>query len=171
MDQSVLEKVKRNYRKRILRKLLQEGDDLIKHLKQINLLEVVNNVADAWDHVDSSTLRASWNKLLPNVNDSSAHTPGFKDFVDDFNELDIEVSEDDVAAWFNEDGPGYEHLHDQGIVDLIINPPADDSDDECVLAEEDNPSTSHSSVSRGGCYFENFKLEISTTRDFCNWVY
>ena len=146
MDQSVLEKVKRNYRKRILRKLLQKGDDLIKHLKQIDLLEVVNNIADAWDHVDSSTLRASWNKLLPNVNDSSAHTPGFKDFVDDFNELHIEVSEDDVAAWFNEDGPGYEHLHDQGIVDLIINPPAaDDSDDECVLAEEDNPSTSHSS--------------------------
>ena len=154
MDQGVLEKLKRIYRKGILRNLLNEGNNLIKFLKQINLLEVVNNIADAWDQVDSKSLRASWNKLLKNINSSPANSPGFEDFVNDFSAMNIDVSEDDMVAWFNEDGPGYEHLHDQGIVDLVINPHADGSDDEnddCVMAEE-IPSSSQPSVSDADAY-------------------
>ena len=44
----------------------------------------------------------------------------------------MEVSSKEIDDWFSMDGPGYEHLDDNGIVDLIVN--ADvaepDSDEE-----------------------------------------
>ena len=64
MDQGVLEKMKRNYWKTILKKLLEVDDDLILHLKKINMLEVVEYISDAWNRVDE----AAWCHLCPNEN-------------------------------------------------------------------------------------------------------
>ena len=43
------------------------------------------------------------------------------DFIQKFSEIRLEVTRADIANWMNSDGPGYEHLSDQGIVDLVLD--------------------------------------------------
>ncbi|CAB3220360.1 unnamed protein product [Arctia plantaginis] len=67
MDQSVIETMKRHYRRQLLRKLLIEGAEdeelvLANHSK-INLKDCCNMVAEAWSLVTAVTLRRAWNKL------------------------------------------------------------------------------------------------------------
>ena len=64
MDQGVLESMKRIYRKTILKKLLEVDDDLIPHLKKINMLQVVEYISDAWNRVSVATLQNAWNSIL-----------------------------------------------------------------------------------------------------------
>ena len=41
------------------------------------------------------------------------------DFVEQFAALNIELTTFDIDGWFRADGPGYEYLEEQGIVDLV----------------------------------------------------
>ena len=43
------------------------------------------------------------------------------DFIQKFSEIRLEVTRVDIANRVNSDGPGYEHLSDQGIVDLVLD--------------------------------------------------
>ena len=63
MDQSVIETVRRLYRKDPLRKVLL---DEVEHstAMQNDLKECCMTVADAWNFVQVSTLKRSWNKIL-----------------------------------------------------------------------------------------------------------
>ena len=63
MDKSVNENVKRLYRKQLLRKILLHK---VEHstTMQIDLKECCMRVADAWNLVQVSTLKRSWNKIL-----------------------------------------------------------------------------------------------------------
>ena len=49
-----------------------------------------------------------------------------------FDSLNMNVTSSDVEAWFQGDGPGYEHLNDQGIIELVTAAGDDNqqSDDE-----------------------------------------
>lgn len=67
MDQGVLETLKRNYRRKLLSTVIQEiedGQNLIKKLKSINLKDVAYWVARAWADVGAQTIAKSWHKLL-----------------------------------------------------------------------------------------------------------
>lgn len=67
MDQSVIESLKRRYRKKFLQQLLSAEEDisLKQFWKQYNMKHVVDNVSDAWSDVSEETLKRSWNKLWP----------------------------------------------------------------------------------------------------------
>ena len=41
------------------------------------------------------------------------------EFVEQFAALNIELTTSDVDGWFQADGPGHEHMDQQGIVDLV----------------------------------------------------
>ena len=41
------------------------------------------------------------------------------DFVEQFASLSIELMNSDIDGWFHANGPGYEYLDEQGIVDLV----------------------------------------------------
>ena len=41
------------------------------------------------------------------------------DFIEQFGALNIELTTSDIDGWFHADGPGYEYLYEQGIVDLV----------------------------------------------------
>ena len=41
------------------------------------------------------------------------------DFVEEFAAPNIELTSSDIDGWFHADGPGYEYLDEQGIIDLI----------------------------------------------------
>ena len=66
MDQGVLECLKRIYRKSVLRELISHTeDDMLGFLKKIDMLMVVEKIANAWEQVSPETLRKSWSKLVP----------------------------------------------------------------------------------------------------------
>ena len=79
MDQGVLESMKHRYRKKLLHRLIiadEMGTSIIDFLKTVDMKMVIELVAEAWDEISSSTLRRSWEKIIPlfsNSFDSGKH--------------------------------------------------------------------------------------------------
>lgn len=71
------------------------------------------------DEISSETTHKSWGMLLLTENNSTDNAVVLiavtTDFIEQFAVLTI--SEAEINDWFNENGPGYEHLNDQGIVE------------------------------------------------------
>lgn len=68
MDQSVLQSIKKRYKKKLLRRLIIEddlGESIVSFLKRVNMKVVVNLVAEAWGEISNETLRRSWQKIIP----------------------------------------------------------------------------------------------------------
>ena len=55
------------------------------------------------------------------------------EFVQQFARLNITFTEDDIQRWMSCDGPGYEHMDEQGIVELVTG----DNEKEAVEVVED----------------------------------
>ena len=64
MDQGVIATVKRNYRSSILRKFIEEGNDLKTFFKGLSVLDAIYKTAAAWDKVKPTTMRKSWKKYF-----------------------------------------------------------------------------------------------------------
>ena len=149
MDQGVLECLKRIYRQHLLRDLISHIDtEMIPFLRSFNMRDVVDRTALAWEQVSRETLQKSWDKLMPAV----AH--------DEDDELEIEIAPaelmlhdlqlldptstvGDVHDWFSNDGPGYEHMDDQGIVEFVKAGPdgpqeitSDDDEHDVLIVEQ-----------------------------------
>ena len=62
------------------------------------------------------------------------------DFVEQFAALNIELTTSDIDGWFHADGPGYEYLDEQGIVDLVSVAEGNECDEE----ENADENTQHS---------------------------
>lgn len=127
MDQGVLENLKRNYRKQLLRDLIgQEDTDMVPYVRVINMKDVVDRYVVAWDSITEETLRRSWKKLTPN---EETNVEGRDSTIDisvtdealmtGLTEIAGESSIDDLKEWFGSDGVSYEHLDDEGIVQHV----------------------------------------------------
>lgn len=82
MDQGVLQALKRRYKKKLLRRLIIEDDrgvSVIDFLKTINMKTVADFIAEAWDEIQPSTLRKSWQKILPLPLKTSTNTRSLSD--------------------------------------------------------------------------------------------
>ncbi|GBP29919.1 Jerky protein homolog-like [Eumeta japonica] len=143
MDQSVIETMKRHYRRQLLRKLLIGGAEdeelvLANHSK-INLKDSCYMVAEAWSLVTPVTLRRAWNKLkgLPSEKNKKKESEEnekqeYGEDDDDEDALSLEeirkndckipgcteVSAEDVGEWMACDtsDPGFQILNDDEIV-------------------------------------------------------
>ena len=62
------------------------------------------------------------------------------DFVEQLAALNIELTTSDIDGWFHADGPGYEYLDEQGVVDLISVAEGNECDEE----EDADENTQHS---------------------------
>ena len=70
MDQGVIQAVKLRYRKKLLRKLIIEderGASLVDFIKSVDMKKVAYLAAEAWEEIPPSTLRKSWQKILPRI--------------------------------------------------------------------------------------------------------
>ncbi|XP_046684931.1 jerky protein homolog-like, partial [Homalodisca vitripennis] len=69
MDQGVLQALKQNYRKKLLRSLLEENEDLtiLQKLKKITIKDVIFWVAEAWENTSVGALQKSWKNLWPDL--------------------------------------------------------------------------------------------------------
>ena len=61
-------------------------------------------------------------------------------FVEQFAALKIELTTSDIDGWLHADGPGYEYLDEQGIVDLVLVAEGN----ECDKEKDADENTQHS---------------------------
>ena len=135
MDQGVLESMKRVYRKNLLRDFISKtSNEMIPFLKEMNMLDVINRISIAWDQVASDTIRKSWGKLIPlPVPDVNEGMPdASEELMELLTELDVDASQKDINDWFENDGPGYEHLNDESIIGYVSKADDAEKDDEDV---------------------------------------
>ena len=87
---------------------------------------MVTVVNAAWNLVSSETIKKSWNKLIPlqqpsELQEQSQNVDFMSDFIQKFSEIRLGMTSVDIANWMNSVGPGYEHLSDQGFVDIVLD--------------------------------------------------
>ena len=66
MDQSIIECIKRHYRRQLLRKLLLADEDeegTVAYHKKIDLKDCCYIIADSWNLIKPVTLKREWNKI------------------------------------------------------------------------------------------------------------
>ena len=69
MDQGVIEKMKRVYRKRMLRRLLlaeRDEESVLQFVKNLSLKDAIYMVADGWGSLTDDNLKNAWKTLWPN---------------------------------------------------------------------------------------------------------
>ena len=149
MDQGVLECIKRVYRKSILRDLVSQSTFTIQDfLKRIDMIKIVDTVASAWDMVTPTAIRNSWKKLMPIPSSPMQNSDPLEEttnseFIQQFSRMNITFTDDDIQNWMSCDGPGYEHMDEQGIVALISGDNEEEGDEnEEVEDEHDVPQSS-----------------------------
>lgn len=131
MDQSVIETLKRLYRKQFLRRLLSVDEDNVEvvllFFKQINLKECCYMVVDAWDLIERKTLNKAWNRILKREHENSI-TDTDDSVLEDINELmtNIQICQecdaDDMKEWLTCDSndQGFQIMSDDEIVENIL---------------------------------------------------
>ncbi|GBN21117.1 hypothetical protein AVEN_3277-1 [Araneus ventricosus] len=73
MDQNVIQNIKLGYRKLLLANILNDtvhNENLVKTLKNVNLKDVVFNLANCWAPVSTLLINKAWKNLFPNFIDS-----------------------------------------------------------------------------------------------------
>lgn len=170
MDQGIIVKCKKLYRKQVLQRLLiaeRDEDSVITFSKQLNLKDCCHMLADSWDSLTKENLKNGWNKLWKiqddkqiesvqgeNMTDIAAicqNIPGFE-----------ECDEQDVNEWLESDHnlQGHQIYEDDEIVDVVSNM-ADDNAEDSSDDDHDNddPKPSHSdafnSLETAMKWFEN----------------
>lgn len=151
MDQGVIEKLKRMYRKQILRRLLlaedNTEDSVVLFSKALNLKHCSYMLADAWDSLTEKNLKNSWNKLWPPSVESEQETveeiprADLPEFVELFNSIPgfTDCNEKDAIDWINNDAndPGYQILDDDEIVSSLMIP-GEENDNDDSSSDEDS---------------------------------
>lgn len=152
MDQGVIEKLKRMYRKQMLRRLLLAEDDaesVVEFSKKLNLKDSCYMLADSWDLLTRENLKKAWNKLWPEDSGTQEHNENetaTADNVKDVTELCQSIpgfqdcDETDAVEWLNIDAndQGYEIFNDDDIVSSVVVPDdQEDNDSEDDVADDD----------------------------------
>lgn len=145
MDQGVIAKTKRVYRKELLRQLLlseKDEESVIAFTKKLNLKDCCNFLVSAWANVTQENLSNAWNKLWPKTENIEI---SIEDHVENVNiEQIVELCHaipgfeqcdiTDATEWINSDenDPGYQIYNEDEILSVITeeNGPEDDSDEE-----------------------------------------
>lgn len=148
MDQGVIEKFKRMYRKQMLRRLLLNegtGENVVEFSKAMNLKHCCYMVADAWDTLTVENLKNAWKKLwFVSEEPEVEETNNLSDFVNLFNEIPgfDDCNNDDAAEWLATDAndPGYHVLDDDGIVSSVQNQSEDEESNDSSCDEDGDES-------------------------------
>lgn len=128
MDQSVIETLKRLYRKRFIRRLVSDDDgiSLKEYWKQYNLKLVVDNVSESWADLTNETLKRAWNQLWPETemlqSDTSETGETDESMIQFLTETGsvLSLENDEIIEWLNCDRSemGYQLMTDDEIIDL-----------------------------------------------------
>lgn len=163
MDQGVIVKLKRMYRKQVLRRhLLAEDNEesVVQFSKKLNLKDSCYMLADSWDLLTKENLMKAWNKLWPESKQSDDDTDeNQSETLESVREVVMlcqsvpgfqECDETDAVEWLDLDknDMGYEILDDNDIVTSMQEPEnQESSDSEEDAADDAVPSHSEAFTS------------------------
>ncbi|KAK9685634.1 DDE superfamily endonuclease [Popillia japonica] len=108
MDRGVIEKLKKRFKKQVLRRLpLSENDceSVVAFAKRLHLKDSCHMLADAWDSLTVTNLQNAWKKLWPVV--EAGETKDAKEWLNNDTNLTgcTSLSDDDIVKSVNEDCP------------------------------------------------------------------
>ena len=160
---------------------------IVQFLKQIDMLKVSTIIAASWDEISARSLRLSWRKILPegpsvedasedescvrecSVEDASEDDSCVRECASIFQELGLELSEDEIEEWLETDNNdhGYAHLNDDEIISDIIEKPTQEETQEPEDADDAIQTITHSSVIQmfDGCMKWLQEQNISNTHN------
>lgn len=138
MDQSVIESLKKRYRKRFIRSLVsEEGTSLKDFWKGYNLKHVIDNISDCWDEIREETLKRSWNKLWPGTEMASSDIASTTDLDtrDEFvnsTSTALNLNDEEINEWLrcDEADIGYQLLTDEEIIDAVMEANTDEENED-----------------------------------------
>ncbi|XP_054734703.1 jerky protein homolog-like [Anastrepha obliqua] len=169
MDQSVIETLKRRYRKKFIQDLVsQENIDLADYWKNYNIKNAIDNVADSWSELSSTTLEKCWNKLWRNTESPSNNS-------DDVSQADVVTStssalplenSETINEWLNcdENDCGYELLTDEQIINEVNDEEENNDDYDGTDNNNENGHNPTASFLR-----QEAKIAASNLEKFIGW--
>jgi len=144
MDQGVLSSMKRLYRQKLLKTLVEEDDNLINFWKKMTVLDAIHGIAQSWSKIKPVTLLRSWRSVLPDIETDLMDSEENKEnVVSEMCGLVLEnlnffedVDKENIEEWLNHDlnDPGFERMDDPDIVSLVTQKEENDSN---TTSEED----------------------------------
>lgn len=140
MDQSVIETLKRLYKKRFIRRLVSDDDgmSLKEFWKQYNLKHVVDNVSVSWADLSNETLKRAWNQLWPDMESIECETSETDEFMNQFiseTSAALSIENNEIIEWLNIDQHemGYQMMTDDEIIEI-----AKEDDEAATDSETDD---------------------------------
>lgn len=142
MEQSVLENIKKNYRRLYLEHVLEyteKEEDIISAIRKITLKNVIYWVSQAWD----STIKKSWTKVIDNENYDSEDDIPLSELALKFrsrgemssSNFDIETEEEQNLFELLQNLKGCENMTRQDVVEWVT---VDDLEEEMSIEELTN---------------------------------
>lgn len=156
MDQSVIETLKKLYRKQLMRRLLlgdtNDEETIFSTYKKIDLKDCCYMLVEAWNGVKSCTLHKSWNKLLKPSKDE-IETPEHdnevpSEILDKMSDISVfaDCDKNNVNEWLHvdNDDPGFQLMTDDEIVEKLLRGEDFTEDSDANDGpEEDDSGPSH----------------------------
>ncbi|XP_043914003.1 jerky protein homolog-like [Protopterus annectens] len=152
MDQGVKEKLKKLYKKQVLRCLLlaEDEESVVAFSKRLNLKDRCYMVADAWNTFSQDNIKKPWNRLLGERGETETTdvdaSEDLNEIVDMFQAIPgfSSYDKDDAQMWLeNDNDPGFQILNDDEIVSFMQEEEkavTDDEEAECEDGEESRKS-------------------------------
>lgn len=165
MDQGVLENLKKNYKRKLLKNLITEIEDgktVVECLKATTIKDVVYMTASAWEEVKPSTIEKSWKKLLSSEMPQDSNEENNDELLALAQQISaVEVNPNDIDEWMNAD----ENLEvtDDMIVEAVnevTNQLSEDEDD--VMPEKISHSDGLQAIEKALSYIEQ-QPQVSPT--------
>ncbi|XP_030755003.1 jerky protein homolog-like [Sitophilus oryzae] len=159
MDQSSIRLTKLNYRKGLLAHILlqfEDGDDIGKCIKQINLMDAVCLLHNSWQKFTTTTLEKCWHKLLSgNLADydpddiiplrqlqkklqQAKH--GYQDILNMLTQIDGEIH---TNAEMNQWVENSENIIEDGDLEHEVIDDADETSDEAISSQKKASTLMH----------------------------
>lgn len=132
MDQGVIEKLKKIYRKHFLRVILtaDTAEDVQKLLKSLDMLKCCHLISDAWDEVTEFVIKDSWKNIFPLYLEEQLDSRLFLNMVNKIPEYD-NITLEEINLWLNDDNNKQEcQVLNQEVLDEELAVPEHHEDDE-----------------------------------------
>ncbi|KMR03008.1 jerky-like protein [Lasius niger] len=124
MDQGIIEKLKKIYRKQFLRVILtaDTAEDVQKLLKSLDILKCCHLISDAWDEVSEFVIKDSWKNIFPLYLEEQLDLRLFLNMVNKIPEYD-NITLEEINLWLNSDNNKQEcqEVLDQEVLDQEVS--------------------------------------------------
>lgn len=150
MDQGVIECLKKKYRRKFVGSIVeQEDSDLIQAIKKLNIKDFIYTVASAWNEISPGTLKKSWRKVWPTMDnceteDNVEDNAVTLEIVEDLQTINPTIETSDVEEWLanvDENDHDCEELNDEEIISA-----ASKTSEENEEEPSENPKITHATA-------------------------